>query len=177
MSCSARLPALSSRARKVTWNARYCRSPTTELPSLHRQPACPGQNKPADPRVFSSAGLLSHFTHLEFSGVSMPSLRDQMAHLSDFLNFESARAVAFRALHAHDEREPKPALGVDKLSHSDWIMVGGYYPLPVSLGAKNLSECCPWRRLGCFNGHYFSVPSQGHYRKDGTQESAVRYPE
>ena len=64
----------------------------------------------------------------------MPSLRDQMAHLSDFLNFESARAVAFRALHAHDEREPKPALGVDKLSHSDWIMVGGYYPLPVSLG-------------------------------------------
>ena len=62
----------------------------------------------------------------------MPSLRDQMAHLSDFLNFESARAVAFRALHAHDEREPKPALGVDKLSHSDWIMVGGYYPLPVS---------------------------------------------
>src|SRR5207253_1638402 len=57
MSCSARLPALSSRARKVTWNARYCRYPTTELPSLHRQPACPGQNKPADPRVFSSAGL------------------------------------------------------------------------------------------------------------------------
>src|SRR5882724_9732861 len=104
----------------------------------------------------------------------MPSLWHQMAHLSDFLNFESARAVAFRALHAHDEREPKPALGADKVSHSDWIMVGGYYPLPVPFGATDLCESCPWRRLGCVNAHYFSVLGQGHYRKDGTQGSAVR---
>ncbi len=90
----------------------------------------------------------------------MPSLRDQMAHLSDFLNFEYARAVAFRALHAHDGREPKPALGVDKLSLSDWIMVGGYYPLPVSLGAMDLRSAVPGGGSGALTGITFPSPAR-----------------
>jgi len=67
------------------------------------------------------------------------------ARLPDFLNSAGRQPwrhsfPGLRLDTRHDESEPKPAFGADKVPHSDWIMMGRDYPLRVSLGTSDLGE-------------------------------------